>query len=121
MVQGMYEEADAPEISALVELEFFAAVSLRARIGDLTREEAEEVSALFGAHLRDGLYGRKGLETGHYRLARDYVARFDLPLNSPDALHLALCASEGLTLLTADRQLARNAEALDVRAELIGR
>ena len=37
------------------------------------------------------------------------------------ALHLALCAAEGLILLTADRQLARNAEALGVRTELVGR
>ena len=117
----MYEEADVPEISALVELEFFAAVSLRVRIGDLGREEAEEVSTLFDSHLQDGLYGRRSLDAGHYRLACDYVARFDLPLKSPDALHLALCAAEDLTLLTADRQLARNAEALGVRAELVGR
>lgn len=120
-MQGIYEEADEPEISALVELEFVAAVSLRTRIGDLNREVAKNVSDLFDTHLRDGLYGRRSLSTGHYRLARDYVARFDLPLKAPDALHLALCAAEELTLLTADRQLARNAEALDVRTELVGR
>ncbi len=116
----MYEEADAPEISALVELEFFAAVSLRARIGDLTREEAERVSDLFDAHLRDGLYVRRCPDAGHYRLARDYIARFDLPLESPDALHLALCADEDLTLLTADRRLARNAGSVGGRTELVG-
>lgn len=117
----MYEEADAPEIGALVELEFFAAVSLRVRIGDIAREEAEAVSILFKSHLQDGLYSRRSLDAGHFRLARDYIARFDLPLKSPDALHLALCAAEDLTLFTADRQLARNAEVLDVRAELVGR
>lgn len=117
----MYEEAEAPEISVLVELEFFAAVSLRVRIGDLARKGAARVSALFDAHLRDGLYGRRSPDAGHYRLARDYVARFDLPLKAPDALHLALCAAEDLTLFTADRQLARNAESLGVRAELVGR
>jgi predicted nucleic acid-binding protein len=94
---------------------------LRVRIGDLAREEAEKVSDLFDTHLRDGLYGRRrSLSTSHYRLARDYVARFDMPLKAPDALHLALCAAEGLTLLTADRQLARNAEALGMRTELVG-
>ncbi|MDQ3378351.1 MAG: type II toxin-antitoxin system VapC family toxin [Actinomycetota bacterium] len=120
-VQSIYEDADEPEISTLVQLEFFAAVSLRVRIGDLSHEEAEEVSTIFDAHLRDGLYGRRHLEAGHYRLARDYIARFDLPLKAPDALHLALCSAEDLTLLTADRQLARNAEALDVRTELVSR
>ncbi len=93
---------------------------MRVRIGDLDREEAEKVSDLFDTHLRDGLYGRRSLSTSHYRLARDYVARFDMPLKAPDALHLALCAAEGLTLLTADRQLARNAEALGMRTELVG-
>lgn len=116
----MYEEANAPEISALVELEFFAAVSLRVRIGDLAREEAEEVSTLFDSHLQDGLYGRRNLDAGHYRLARAYIARFDLSLKSPDAIHLALCSAEDLTLLTADHQLARNAEAIDVQTELVG-
>lgn len=120
-VQGVYAEADGPKISALVELEFFAAVSLRTRIGDLTRQEAREVSNLFAAHLQDGLYDRHGLSTRHYGLARDFVARFDLPLKPPDALHLALCSAEDITLLTSDRQLARNAEALDGRAELVGR
>ena len=117
----MYEESDAPEISALVELEFFAAVSLRVRTGDLAREEAEKVSTLFDSHLQDGLYVRRSLDAHHYRLAREYIARFDLPLKSPDALHLAFSAAEDLTLLTADRQLARNADSLGVRTELVGR
>lgn len=59
------------------------------------------------------------LEAAHYRWARDAIARFDLPLKSPDALHLAAAYVGELRLVTADRQLARNAGALGVRSELI--
>lgn len=61
------------------------------------------------------------LKYWHYRLVRDFIVRFDLPLKAPDALHLALCAVESLILFTADRQLARDAESLGVRTELVGR
>lgn len=100
-VQSMYKEADVSEINALVALELSAASSLRLRIGDLGREEAEEVTALFDYHMQDGLYGRRSLNPRHWRLDRDYVARFDLPPKSADALHPALCAAEDLTLPTA--------------------
>ena len=59
------------------------------------------------------------LEATHYRWARDGIERFDLPLKSPDALHLAAAYVGELRLVTADRQLARNAGALGVRSELI--
>ena len=119
--QEIYRTRPDLQISELVDLEVLSSLSRLARVGSIELDDAKSVLALFNAHLRDGLYNRTSLDAGHYRLARDYVARFDLPLKSPDALHLALCAAEGLTLLTADRQLARNAEVLDVRTELIVR
>jgi predicted nucleic acid-binding protein len=118
-VQEIYENILGPEISELVEVEVVAALSLRLRVGDIRREQAERVAGLFTDHLEEGLYVRRHLHAGHYRLARDFIARFDLPLKSPDALHLAICAAEDLSLFTADRQLARNAEALSVDFELV--
>ncbi len=49
-----------------------------------------------------------------HRLAGLYVRRFDLALRAPDALHLAICARLGLTLVTLDRRLAAAAVALGV-------
>lgn len=118
-VQEVYDGHPGAAISDLVEVEFFAALSLRLRVGDLRREEAERVATTFTTHLESGLYAAHHLHAGHYRLARAFIARFDLPLKSPDALHLALCAAEGMDFFTADRQLARNAEALDVKVELL--
>lgn len=118
--QEVYETRPELQVSELVELETLSSLSRLARVGSIKLEDARNVSELFNAHLRDGLYVRRSLDARHYRLARDYIARFDLPLKSPDALHLAFSAAEDLTLLTADRQLARKAEALGVRMELVG-
>jgi predicted nucleic acid-binding protein len=52
--------------------------------------------------------------------ARGFIGRFDLPLESPDALHLAVAAEQRLPLVTADQQLARNAASLGLEVELIG-
>lgn len=117
--QSIYTAQSAPTISELVELEFFAALSLRLRTGDLERTQAERVASLFLSHLDGGWYTRIHLHAGHYLAARGFIARFDLPLKSPDALHLAVSASERLSLVTADRQLARNAESLGLEVELV--
>ena len=74
---------------------------------------------LFDEHLEARLYTSIHLQPDHYRWARAAIARFDLPLKSPDAMHLAAAAIGGCTLVTADRQLARNAESLTVSFDLI--
>lgn len=117
--QALYDVDALPTISELVELEFFSALSLRVRTGDLFRPNAERVARLFLSHLEGGMYARIALNPGHYRRARDLLARFDLPLKAPDALHLAVASAEALRLITADEQLARNAEALGFEAELV--
>lgn len=120
-VQAMYERLTTPMISELVELELIAGLSLRIRTGDVARAQGEEVMTLFDEHLNAGLYSRLQLRAEHYRWARDAISRFDLPLKSPDALHLAAAQRGGLRLVTADRQLARNAASLDVAFDLVER
>jgi predicted nucleic acid-binding protein len=120
-VQAMYERLTTPMISELVELELIAGPSLRIRTGDVERAQGEEVMTLFDEHLNAGLYSRLQLRAEHYRWARDAISRFDLPLKSPDALHLAAAQRGGLRLVTADRQLARNAASLDVAFDLVER
>lgn len=118
-VQRLYEDIEQPVISELVDLEVAAALSLRSRTGDLEPTQAQRIVSLFNDHLESGLYTRLHLRANHYRWARDAIARFDLPLKAPDALHLAAAHAEGLHLITADRQLARNADALGIAFELI--
>ena len=70
-------------------------------------------------HLEQNFYRRLELKNHHYRQAYTYLARFDLPLKAPDALHLATASLERLPLVTADRQLARNAESLGLEVDLL--
>ncbi len=118
-VQALFGDIGRPIISELVDLEVLAAVSLRLRIGDLDGAQAQEILNVFDEHLEAGLYSLMYLQPDHYRWARKAIARFDLPLKSPDAMHLAAAAIGGFTLVTADRQLARNAESLNVSFDLI--
>lgn len=118
-VQAKFGSFTAPAISHLVQLELFAAVSARVRAGNLKRMHAEQVVQQFQHHIEGGWYTSLPLSPAHYRWARDFLSHFDLPLKAPDSLHLAVAAAEGLSLLTADQQLARNAQALGVPVELI--
>lgn len=117
--QDIFTTYLAPAISELVELEFFSALSLRLRTGDMRRAQADRAVALFLSHLEGGFYRRLHLNAGHYIVARELIARFDVPLRAPDALHLAIAAAESLPLITADQQLARAAEHLNLELQLL--
>ena len=107
----------SPAISDLTEVEIRSALSRKVRLGELRVEDARKIASRFTVHIEDNLYRRLALERRHYELARDWLGRFDLTLRALDALHLAVAASEGLRLVTADEALARSAKALSVQAE----
>ncbi len=117
-VQALLLEGE-PAISWLVELEFFSMLSRRVRTGELDRGHAERVKSLFLSHVEDGLYRLLPLEATHFRMARDWIGRFDLSLRAPDALHIAVAFKQGLPLITAYKVLARSAEALGVEVTLL--
>lgn len=52
------------------------------------------------------------VEPIHYTLARDWIARFEVPLRTLDALHLAITFSSHIPLVKADAGLAASATAL---------
>ncbi len=117
-VQALLRESE-PAISWLVELEFFSMLSRRVRTGELDRRHAERVKSLFLSHVEDGLYLLLPLKATHFRMARDWNGQFDLSLRAPDALHIAVVFKQGLPLITADKVLARSAEALGVEVTLL--
>ena len=106
-------------VSELVQTEMVSALSLRLRIGDLSFAAVQQVTTLFASHLAQGLYVPLHLSSAVYRQAHAYITRYDLPLKAPDALHLAAAALERAQLVTADRQLAHNAQALGIAVELL--
>ena len=117
--QALYRSEVDLVLSEYAELEVWSVLSRLVRVGSLDFSAARETGDLFDEHLDTGLYARLHLRPDHYHWARDAIARFDLPLKAPDALHLAAARRDGLRLVTADRQLARNAEILDVAFDLI--
>lgn len=96
-------------------------MSLRLRIGDLSLAVVQQVTTLFASHLAQGLYVPLHLSSAVYRQAQVYITRYDLAIKAPlYALHLAAAALEQAPLVTADRQLAHNAQALGIAVEAAG-
>jgi len=96
-----------PVISVLSEVEFCSLISKKHRLHELRERQAKEILDLFSNHVAEGFYRRISLNTDHFIKARLLVASMDSSLRTLDALHLAVALSEGLTLVTADREFAR--------------
>ena len=106
-------------ISSLVELEFVSALSRKVRNREMSRKHAHHVLAVFQSHLEQGIYIRLGLDAAHFARAREWLATFDIKLQTLDALHVAVAAVKGCTFLTADKVLARACAKVGVTARLI--
>ena len=106
-------------LSQLVEVELFSALSRRVRMKEISQEDARAIATRFQTHLDNDFYTRILLESVHYRLARDWIGRFDTSLRTLDALHLACASCNSLCLMTADDALAQSAEALGVEVQLL--
>jgi predicted nucleic acid-binding protein len=119
-VQAHLGQLDTPAISELVELELYSAVAMKIRVRELSEADARRILSLFQVHLADGYYRVVPVESREYQLARNWIASCRTPLRTLDALHLATAFANDLSLLTADRTLARSAVQLGLRCELIG-
>jgi predicted nucleic acid-binding protein len=108
-----------PAISPLVELELHSAAAQKVRTRELAGAAARRVISQFQLHLAEGHYREVPTGAREYELAREWIAGFSAPLRTLDALHLAAAFANELTLLTADRSLARSARHFGVKVELI--
>jgi hypothetical protein len=45
-------------------------------------------------------YASVPLQNHHYKLARDWIGMFSFPLKPLDSLHLAICSSEGMDIVS---------------------
>jgi predicted nucleic acid-binding protein len=114
-VQRWFRRLRAPAVSDLTELEALSAIARKVRDRTMSRQDGHKVAATFLSHLEGGFYTRAALGREQYRLARDWIGRFEIPLSTFDALHLAVSYLAGLPLATADRGLARHARAVGVQ------
>jgi predicted nucleic acid-binding protein len=108
-----------PTISVLTEVELFSALSKKVRTRELKRKDAQRVIARFLSDVENGYYTYLPVEASYYRLARDWIGMFSLPVRTLDALHLAVSSSEGLEIVTTDPGLFKSAKALSLNATLL--
>jgi len=104
-------------ISRLVEVELQSAVARKVRERELLKSDGVEILTRFRLHLDSGCYGRLPIEASHYDMAGIWISRFEVPLRTLDALHLAVCFDADATLLTADAGLARAARHFRVKTK----
>ena len=79
-------------ISSLVELEFVSAIARKVRTHEMRRGDAHRILAAFQSHLEQGIYTRLTVDGAHFAKAREWLATLMIPLQTLDALHVALAA-----------------------------
>lgn len=108
-----------PAISALIEVEFASVVARRVRERSISAQDAANVLALFDTHLTERRYRHLPVGAEAFAEARRMLRSGKVPLSALDAMHLAIVALHRQTLCTADRQLARIAERLNLKTVLV--
>ena len=109
--KALRSHLDTLVVSDLAGAEFSAVIARRVRTRDLRANEAQTAFANFD--LWCGSQTRLAeIERGDVARATNFVRRLDVPLRTPDALHIAIAQRSGCALLTFDRTMANAARAL---------
>ena len=103
-------------ISDLATAEFASALGRQVRMGALAVEEARAGLSALDAWARRAA---NRIETigSDIAVATTFLRRLDLPLKTPDAIHIAIAQRLGATLVTFDRQMAASVRALGTPVE----
>ena len=117
--QRALAQADERAISSLVELEFVSAIARKVRTREMRRGDAHRILAAFQSHLEQGIYTQLAVDGAHFAKAREWLATLVVPLQTLDALHVALAAMKGCSIITADAALAKACAKVGVTARLI--
>lgn len=100
-------------VSRWVTTEVSSALSIKLRIGAITLEQ--RASALAGwQQMLDTNVTTVSVTDAHFDTAARFADRHDLGLRAGDALHLAIAAQSGYTLVTLDRIMAAAAPVLGI-------
>ena len=105
-----------PIISSLTEVELVSALARKIREKNLSITDGNKILTEFQSHLKRSCYKRIAIGEDHYHTAISWIAQFATPLRTLDALHLAIVAKNGLTMITADKQLKSTARHFGLKA-----
>ena len=98
--------------------ELASVVARRVRTREFTPDQARAVFTSFDAWVAR-LGPRTGTEVADIISTEGLLRRLDLPLRTPDALHLALVQRLGVTIATFDGQLKTGAIAIGVPVAML--
>lgn len=105
-------------LSAWVVTEFSAALSIKVRRKDLMPEHRAIALTAF-TRLAAESFVSLALSERQFRVAARFADQSHLGLRAGDALHLAIAADHGVTLVTLDHRLAEAGSALGVATRLL--
>jgi predicted nucleic acid-binding protein len=117
--EDFLSKIDRPNISTLMEVELFSALSRKLRNKEIDPKTTRQIAAKFLSHLEGRYYNCLPVAANHYSLASEWISQFTLPLKALDAIHLAIACCEELSIVTLDHQLYQNARKLDIEAILL--
>jgi len=118
-VEQILIETSKPAISQLTEVELNSAVSRKVRENELSKAGGGSILAKFRSHVDKKSYIFLPLQKNHFSIAMDWIAQFDTPLRTLDALHLAIAHFNKIPLLTADIKLSQAASSFGIETTLI--
>jgi uncharacterized protein len=119
VAENTLRQTKTPVISNLSEIEFCSLISRKLRLKEIGAAQAKAILALFASHVAEGFYRRMSLSNEHFIKARQLLGSLDSSLRTLDALHLAAAMAETITIMTADRYLAKAAKRHKVGAVLV--
>jgi predicted nucleic acid-binding protein len=100
-------------VSDFAAAEFSSAIARRVRTHELTDENARLAFARFDLwSVRTA--SREGIISSDIEVADRILRRLELPLRTPDAIHVAVAQRLAATLATFDRQMAESARTLGI-------
>lgn len=100
-------------VSDFAAAEFSAVAARRMREGKLSGEDARGAVAAFDAWSARATV-RANIDPLDIAQASSFIRRFDLPLRTPDAIHMAIAQRLSATLVTFDRDMVVAARKLGV-------
>lgn len=113
-VQRLFSSSTELAISSLAEVEFASAIAKLVRMNTISQSDGQRVLNEFHNHLRDNLYAHKPITQEVFNQAGQWLASFQTPLRTLDALQLAVAQVNDLPFVTNDKVLINAAGKLGV-------
>lgn len=111
--KAMNDLQDDLIVSNLSVAEFSSVIARRVRMHELNESDARSAFVNFDAWCADHTSCAE-IENVDFLAATALMRRLNLPLRTPDALHLAVVQRNGCSLLTFDTAMAKVARALRI-------